>query len=464
MNRPTHGLVLGGGMAGMLAATVLARRLDTVTVVERDRYPQGPDHRKGVPQAHHGHLFASGGVRAVESLLPGTTDRLMAEGAHHIGMPEDVISHNAYGWQHRFPESTFIITCGRQVLDWVVREQALRNEKITVLQGTDAVDLCGDMRRVTGAVVQGEDGEPRPIEADLVVDARGRGSRLRQWFAAQGHDVETDVLDLKLRYATRVFEPPAGAMKEFHAVINIFGDPATPGPVRNAVMLPIEGDRWMVTASGVRGGEPPTEDDAFQEYLHKLDSPLMAELIDLAKPLNSVQITRTTANRRTYYERLDSWPEGLILVGDSLAAFNPIYGHGMGAAALGAVAVDQTLDKHGLGDGVAQHAVRAVGTVADEPWQWATAQDIQFLDLVETEANSLESQMGSFVKEFMEAGAVQPVVSAALLNVHTLLAPQTSLQAPHVISAVRRGARRPVLTEPPLTDSERAFLSSHART
>lgn len=84
------------------------------------------------------------------------------------------------------------------------------------------------------------------------------------------------------------------------------------------------------------------------------------------------------------------------------------------------------------------------------------------MDLEDDESNNLRSQMGDFVKTMMDAGPVQPVVSAALLDVHTLSAPQSSLQEPHVIAAIRRGARRPVLTGPPLTDAERAFLSSHA--
>lgn len=463
MNKLTHGLVLGGSHTGMLAATALARHVDTVTVVERDHYPEGPGQRKGVPQAHHAHLFVAGGVRAVESLLPGSTERLLAEGAHHIGLPENSLTLNAHGWQHRFPESQFVMTCGRELLDWVVRDQTLRNEKITVLEGTDVVDLCGDMQRVTGAVVREADGSNRQIDADLVVDARGRGSRARQWFAAQGREVEEEVLDLRLRYVTRVFEPPPKTMEEFHAVVNLFSDPAVPGPVSNAVMLPIEGGRWMLTTSGVRGGEPPTDDDAFFDYLHQLAHPLIAELIALAEPRTSVAVTRTTSNRRTYYERLDSWPDGLIVVGDALAAFNPIYGHGLSAAALGVVAMDQVLDQHGVGDGVARHILDAVGGVVDEPWQWATAQDIQYLDQEADEDNNLRNQMGDFVKSFMDSGPVQPVVSAALLDVHTLSAPQSSLQEPHVISAVRRGARRPVLTGPPLTDSERAFLATHAR-
>ena len=51
----SHALVVGGGMAGLLAARVLAEHFDRVTIVERDRLPAGPEPRGGVPQARHVH-------------------------------------------------------------------------------------------------------------------------------------------------------------------------------------------------------------------------------------------------------------------------------------------------------------------------------------------------------------------------------------------------------------------------
>ena len=64
---PTHAVVLGGGLAGMLAASVLVKHVDEVTVVERDKLPDDPSPRSGVPQARHAHLLMSGGARAIES-------------------------------------------------------------------------------------------------------------------------------------------------------------------------------------------------------------------------------------------------------------------------------------------------------------------------------------------------------------------------------------------------------------
>ncbi len=50
---PGQAVVLGAGMAGLLAARVLADAYQRVTVVERDPLPQRPANRKGVPQGRH---------------------------------------------------------------------------------------------------------------------------------------------------------------------------------------------------------------------------------------------------------------------------------------------------------------------------------------------------------------------------------------------------------------------------
>ena len=85
-----HALVVGGSMAGLLAARALSEHFDAVTVVERDRLPDGPEHRKGVPQARHVHAFWAGGLQVVEQRFPGLREELLAAGAVPMGMPTDM--------------------------------------------------------------------------------------------------------------------------------------------------------------------------------------------------------------------------------------------------------------------------------------------------------------------------------------------------------------------------------------
>ena len=68
-------------MAGLLAARVLADRVDEVTIVERDELPDEPASRKGVPQGRHAHGLLPSGEMVLRDLFPGITEDLEAGGA-----------------------------------------------------------------------------------------------------------------------------------------------------------------------------------------------------------------------------------------------------------------------------------------------------------------------------------------------------------------------------------------------
>lgn len=465
MTGPTHAVVLGGSIGGVLAAAALVPHVDAVTIVERDRLPSGPDFRKGVPQARHAHLLLSGGARIIESLLPGTTDRLVREGAHRSGIPEDVLWLTAYGWQHRFPATEFIITCSRALLDWVLRDQLVRDGRVTVLDDTEALGLRGEQARVTGVHLRTRSADMAvTLDADLVVDATGRGSPLKRWLAALGgRPVEEELVDTGIAYATRVFRAPTGTGR--FPLVNVLADHRTRRPGQNATLVPIEQGRWMVTFSGTRGGEPPTDEAAFLKFARKLRSPLVADLLAHAEPLTGVYGSRSTANRRLYYERLDAWPEGLVALGDAVAAFNPVYAHGLSAAAHGASALDRELRRRGLDGDLARRVQRAVGVAVDDPWMLAASQDLSYPDC-RTDMRDprllggMHTQRRTFADMVGDASLRDPVISEAVTKVTTLSAPVSSLEAPHVIAALRRGAPHPPLTKPPLTAHESALVSA----
>src|ERR687894_1042341 len=80
-NRSGHALVIGGSMAGLLAARVLSERFGRVTIVERDHFPEGPRFRKGVPQSRHLHVFMMRGRMISDRLFPGLSEELEEAGA-----------------------------------------------------------------------------------------------------------------------------------------------------------------------------------------------------------------------------------------------------------------------------------------------------------------------------------------------------------------------------------------------
>ncbi|USX51202.1 NAD(P)/FAD-dependent oxidoreductase [Lentzea sp. HUAS12] len=453
---PTHAVVLGGGLAGVLAASVLVRHVDEVTVVERDKLPEGPTPRSGVPQARHAHLLMSGGARAIESLLPGTLDALFAAGAHRIGVPNDLVSLSAQGWVPRFPEMQFIVTCSRSLLDWVVRSQALRDNKISVLTGTEPVSLLGSADAVTGVLVEDRISRDQvSLEADLVVDATGRGSRLPAWLAGFGlPEVESESVDSGLAYATRIFQAPPTAASGF-PLVNVQANPRDPFPGCTATLLPIEDGKWLVTLSGTRGGEPSTDESEFVSFARSVRNPVVGELIESAEPLSPVYGSHSTANRRMYFERLKSWPSGLLALGDSVATYNPVYGHGMSIAAQSA----QVLDS-GLADGrSAQQIQRGIGKVVDGAWAMATNQDILYPGAVGKPLPLAGRVLQRYVDRLVRTATTEPPVTRAFLEAFTLSAPMANLLSPRMVWATLRGPRS-ASPEPTLTADERERVTS----
>ncbi|MEU7750183.1 FAD-dependent monooxygenase [Micromonospora sp. NPDC049171] len=463
-------VVLGGGLAGMLAAQVLARHFGTVTVVDRDDLgAPGPQPRTGLPQARHLHQLWSSGARVLDTLLPGLTQQLLRAGAKRVSIPTGNALFSAYGWQHRFPEAQFMLSASRDLLDWTVRQRVRADPRIVVRDRTQADGLLGSAETVTGVAVRSvADGETTELAADLVVDATGRSSATRRWLAELGlRPVEEDLVDTGITYATRLFRVPEWVDGSFPGV-SVQPDHRDGRPGQSGYLLPIEGDRWIVALSGTRGGEPSADDASFTEFAGNLRHPIIAELIGGAEPLTSVQRSRSTANRRLYPERAADWPDGLLLLGDSMASFNPSYGHGMVTAARSAAVLDRELSTGDAGPATMRRVMRGLADVVDEAWTFATTQDICYPNCrVRSGDDRLLPQQANARREMTDAigtaAARQPEIASALFDVVTLAAPVSSLMEPRVLAALRSGPTHPPLKAPPFTPEELAMLRRSTR-
>src|SRR6266496_875545 len=234
MSRPLHAVVLGAGIAGILAAAALADVADQITVFERDPLPPEPTHRTGLPQGRHAHLLWSGGARMVDQLIPDAVASLTARGAHQLSATSDIVLLTAHGWMPRFSGDQYAIACTRDLLDWTLREQVTRNPRITIRDRSEVVGLTGDATRVTGIRVRARGNDViEQINADLVVDATGRGSRAKDWLielAVPGvAQMREESIDSGLGYVTRTFQAPATAAQDF-PMVSVQADVPTAGP------------------------------------------------------------------------------------------------------------------------------------------------------------------------------------------------------------------------------------------
>lgn len=449
-------VVIGGSLTGMLAAAALAETME-VTVLERYEMPHGPLPRQGVPQARHAHLLWSGGARAIEALVPGATERLLAAGARHIAVPRDLVVLTSGGWLTRFPEQQHFLSCTRDLLDWVVRDTVGRRPRVRVLPGHAALGLRGTTTQVTGVLVHGGRRE-ETLEADLVVDAGGRSSAMPRWLDRLGLPaVRTDVVDSGLGYASRLFQAPPGTA-DFPAV-NVQADPRQPVPGLNGTILPVEDGRWLVTLSGTRGGQPTGDTAAFEDFARSLRHPVIGDLVTRAAPLTAVTVSHSTANRWRRYERMRVWPDGLVVLGDALATYNPLYGHGMSVAARHALALRRQVARD-PGPGLARRVQRAAGRATAAAWALAGTQDLRYPGAEGRSPGPLGGLMTGYTDRLMHAATHRRRAARALLDVLSLSAGQAALLRPDVLGAVLNPVHPEPPQDPPFTEEERSLMIS----
>ncbi|MER6081584.1 FAD-dependent monooxygenase [Streptomyces sp. NPDC001833] len=449
-------VVLGGSHTGMLAARALAGLADRVVVVERDELPVTPAPRKGLPQARHAHMLWSGGVRAMEELLPDITAALLDAGARRAPVTTDMVALSAQGWFRRWPESHHVLLAGRDLLDATVRARVLADGRVEVLGGTEVLGLTGGAAAVTGVRVRDREGRERTVEADLVVDATGRGSGASRWLTALGLPApERREVDTGLAYASRLYLAPEQARAGF-PVINVQPDPRDPGPGRAGFLLPIEDGRWIVTLNGTRGGEPSSSADDFVPFARdRLRHPLIGELLAQAEPLSDVAVTRATVNRRYFYERMRAWPDNFTVLGDALAAYNPVYGHGLAVGAQSALLLRDLTRRHGLGTpGLSRRVQKAVARPVGAAWDLAIGQDVFYPGATENGPTARDRLVSAYVSRLMYTATGNGRIARRVTDVTSLERRAEVLLTPSVLLAALAGPLKPALTGPPLTAEE----------
>lgn len=458
--RPTA-VVVGASAAGLFAAAALADIAD-VTLVERDPLPDGPLPRRGVPQARHAHLVWSGGVKAFNELLPGAVDEVVARGGRLVHIMGDMVSRAPNEvWFRRFLATHHRnLVCSRNLLDAVLRALVLAHPHVSVRQNTTALGLAGDAHRVTGLRVDSE-GDISTLEADLVIDASGRGSHTPQWLSTLAlPKVAERRVDAGVAYATRLFRAPHSAADHDFPLVNVQANPAK-APGQGGIIVPIEDGQWIVTLSGTRGGEPTSDPDAFTDFALGLGDPVIGELLKEAEPLSDVATTRSTANHRRYYEKAKHWPDGFVVLGDAIACFNPVYGHGLTVAAQGALAVRDIARTTPLAaPGTARRMQRAAARPVAAAWDLAVGQDAFYPGAADTPPNAVERFLARFVDHAVETGAANPRALGALLDVMSLEKPATRLFSADMLIPMLFGPKKPHLQAPPLSEAERKAATS----
>ncbi|MGH8902613.1 MAG: FAD-dependent oxidoreductase, partial [Egibacteraceae bacterium] len=459
-----HAVVIGGSLSGLAAARVLTDHFEQVTLVERDRFPQeGPAFRKGVPQSRHVHILLPSGQAALEQLFPGLQDDLSAAGAVWVGIPEELLWLSAAGWGQRFAASHQLLSSSRELIDWTVRRRLVAIPNVRVLEQREVIGLVADANgdAVSGLSLRvrgdGRVERSETLRADLVVDASGRGSRAPDWLEALGYErPQQTIIDAKLRYATCQYVPPPGFSADWKGLL-LAARPPEEG--RFAVLLPIEGGRWIVGCQGVGDDHPPTDETGFLQWTRGLRSPILYETIRDAEPASPIYGFRNTTNQRRRYERLRRWPEGFVVVGDAACTFNPVYGQGMSVAAVTAVALDRALRVHRGREGLARRLQHQVAKSNRDAWLVSSGEDLRYPTTTGARVNLQTRLLHRYIDRVTRTAMIDQGVNRVFVDALTLLARPTSLLRPSVALRVLGRQQGAPPDGPPVVRSPAAVSS-----
>jgi len=441
-----HAVVLGASMAGLLAARSLSEFYDTVSVVERDPLPEtGPGAgtaRRGVPQGRHLHGLLPRGAQVFEELFPGILDQLVLDGAHYMDGRDlsrvhyDVGGHLMVRSGSASSFTAYLAT--RPFLEEDVRARLRAIGNVTLLVDHDIVGLTvtPNRRRVTGVrVLDRRTREDATLDADLVVDATGRGSRTPAWLEHLGYDrPREDHVAVQLTYVSQLLRMAPDALHEQGFIVG-----NVPGRPHGLGILQAENDTWTFTVFGIAGHEAPPDLMAMCEYVEDYAPARLLAAVRAAEPIGEPARHRQPSSRWRRYDKIRRFPKGLLVTGDAICSFNPVYGQGMTVAALEALALRDCLSR-GTTD-LARRFFRAAAAPIRQAWELSANPDLSMPE-IEGTPPLLTRLLNLYVDRVLAAAEYDPAAVEQFFRVTALLDPATRLLRPSMIWRVARANQR----------------------
>jgi 2-polyprenyl-6-methoxyphenol hydroxylase-like FAD-dependent oxidoreductase len=430
-------VVIGAGIGGLLAARALADYAESVTIVDRDVPPDAAVPRKGVPQGRHVHGLLAGGLDALRFFFPTILDDLTAEGAPVVDTAQDVLWF-AGAWRLRCRSGVIGSLQTRPFLELYIRRRVAKLPNVLEMRGVavSGIEMDAAHSCLTGVRVEETAGD-RTLPADLVVDCSGRGSRTPAWLEAAGLETPPEeTVTVNVGYSTRFFR--VAKRPDWHAVL-ILARP--PKGTRLGACFFVENGELQVTLGGEFRDYPPDDEAGFLKFAETLESPELFRTIRDATPVTAIATYRFPAHAWNHYERLKRLPSNLLVLGDALCSFNPIYGQGMTVAAQEAQALHRCLaELNGYlnrSRKLQRRYFHRASSIVKAAWAMATGADMAFPQ-AEGRRSWAQGMVLKYIEQVIALSCYDEKVVRTWSQVSHMQRPLAALFAPPVAARVMR--------------------------
>lgn len=434
-------VVIGGGISGLVAAQVLADHFERVVVLERDEF-EGATARPGVPHGKHPHVLLAGGLIALNELFPGFTQNLLQAGGHPADVGMDVRAEfPGVPLFPRFPLDVHIVAMSRPRMEFVMRTRLEERSNVRLLGGCRKVAILGepDGRAVTAVSYEDHEGARRRLAAGLIVDASGRGIPTLDFLTGVGlPEPEETVIGVDITYATALYDIPTTAAPDFKASMTLA---EAPEKSRCGYTMIREDGLWFVLLVSRGLDKAPADEDAFVSFSQDLATTTTYDIVNRGRRRGEISRYAFPESRRRHFNRMPTFPRGLIPLGDSVCRLNPIYGHGMTVAAKEAGVLRDVLAAHASDDdpleGVGRDYLERIEAVIDDPWAMSSVPDLIYPETRGERPENLQ-QMLEYQFALCKAATRDPALHKLYSEVLHLMKPASAVNLPEVMEKVKR--------------------------
>ncbi|WP_010281384.1 FAD-dependent oxidoreductase [Bacillus timonensis] len=423
-------IIIGGGIAGKLAARVLSNYYKEIMIIEQDSEVSSPAPRKGAPQGNHIHALLHAGEHGLEELFPGITEKFQSTGAVVINSTKDLAWHHHGVWKLRYDGSYTTTLQTRPHLEWHINQYIIQDKNIIIQYNQSVKKFIYDevKNRITGIELK----NGSVIHADLVVDASGASSFSHRWLTEKGIHIPAEQVKIDLTYVSQIVELPENDDRDWTIKL-LYPNP--PHEKMAGSISRVEGNRYLVTFIGYHDSITSKEKiTSLVELAKKLSKSDIYHELQNANPVTDISIYRVPHITWRKIDKVKNLPEGLLMIGDTICRIDPFFGQGMSIAVVEALALKGILETQSQ-ENIAQKFHQEAAKIIAPIWNMVLTEDFRYPETTGKKPLGLPILQWYAKNVFLLSGKDEKIYDS-FIKVMNLKRPMTILMKPRIVFEV----------------------------